>query len=89
MSVAPHLHLPPPDRLLSSRTGWTRSHWEATADRMLDALVPYATPASPSTGCPAAAAGRGSSRTVSKGSPGRSCSPPAGSRARAGRWTPR
>ncbi|MCX5104423.1 DUF2264 domain-containing protein [Streptomyces sp. NBC_00053] len=44
MSVAPHLHLPPPDRLLSSRTGWTRAHWEATADRMLDALVPYATP---------------------------------------------
>ncbi|MFB7851861.1 DUF2264 domain-containing protein [Streptomyces sp. NPDC056053] len=44
MSVAPHLHLPPPDRLLSSRTGWTRAHWEATADRLLDALVPYATP---------------------------------------------
>ncbi|MFB7916830.1 DUF2264 domain-containing protein [Streptomyces sp. NPDC056061] len=44
MSVAPHLHLPPTDRLLSSRTGWTRAHWEATADRMLDALVPYATP---------------------------------------------
>ncbi|MFE6668188.1 DUF2264 domain-containing protein [Streptomyces sp. NPDC057697] len=44
MSVAPHLQLPPPDRLLSSRTGWTRAHWEATADRMLDALVPYATP---------------------------------------------
>ncbi|MGW1847000.1 DUF2264 domain-containing protein [Streptomyces sp. NPDC001966] len=44
MSVAPHLHLPPPDRILSSRTGWTRAHWEATADRMLDALVPYATP---------------------------------------------
>ncbi|MGP3635636.1 DUF2264 domain-containing protein [Streptomyces sp. 24-1644] len=44
MSVAPHLHLPPPDRVLSSRTGWTRAHWEATADRMLDALVPYATP---------------------------------------------
>ncbi|MFD0340084.1 DUF2264 domain-containing protein [Streptomyces sp. NPDC127117] len=44
MSVAPHLHLPPPDRLLSSRTGWTRAHWEATADRMLEALVPYATP---------------------------------------------
>ncbi|MFD4763091.1 DUF2264 domain-containing protein [Streptomyces sp. NPDC058439] len=44
MSVTPHLHLPPPDRLLSSRTGWTRGHWEATADRMLDALVPYATP---------------------------------------------
>lgn len=44
MSVAPHLRLPPPDRLLSSRTGWTRAHWEVTADRMLDALVPYATP---------------------------------------------
>ncbi|MEV0579180.1 DUF2264 domain-containing protein [Streptomyces sp. NBC_01463] len=44
MSVAPHLHLPPTDRVLSSRTGWTRAHWEATADRMLDALTPYATP---------------------------------------------
>ncbi|MEU9592249.1 DUF2264 domain-containing protein [Streptomyces sp. NPDC048193] len=44
MSVAPHLHLPPTDRVLSARTGWTRAHWEATADRMLDALVPYATP---------------------------------------------
>ncbi|MFE7323401.1 DUF2264 domain-containing protein [Streptomyces sp. NPDC057565] len=40
----PFLHLPPTDRLLSSRTGWTRAHWEASADRMLDALVPYATP---------------------------------------------
>ncbi|WP_326606843.1 DUF2264 domain-containing protein [Streptomyces sp. NBC_01799] len=42
--TAPFLHLPPTDRLLSSRTGWTRAHWEVTADRMLDALVPYATP---------------------------------------------
>ncbi|MDF6046244.1 DUF2264 domain-containing protein [Streptomyces sp. JH14] len=40
----PFLHLPPTDRVLSSRTGWTRAHWEATADRLLDALVPYATP---------------------------------------------
>ncbi|MEV7794334.1 DUF2264 domain-containing protein [Streptomyces sp. NPDC087512] len=44
MSVAPHLHLPPTDRVLSPRTGWTRAHWEAAADRMLDAIVPYATP---------------------------------------------
>lgn len=44
MPVAPYLHLPPTDRALSSRTGWTRAHWEVTADRMLDALVPYATP---------------------------------------------
>ncbi|MEV8311421.1 DUF2264 domain-containing protein [Streptomyces flavidovirens] len=36
--------LPPTDRLLSPRTGWTRAHWEALADRLLDALVPYATP---------------------------------------------
>lgn len=42
--TAPYLRLPPTDRLLSSRTGWTRAHWETTADRMLDALVPYATP---------------------------------------------
>ncbi|MEV0096751.1 DUF2264 domain-containing protein [Streptomyces sp. NPDC050738] len=40
----PFLHLPPTDRLLSSRTGWTRAHWEALADHLLDALVPYATP---------------------------------------------
>ncbi|MFJ6695176.1 DUF2264 domain-containing protein [Streptomyces sp. NPDC091272] len=44
MSVPPHLALPPTDRVLSPRTGWTRAHWEAVADRMLEALVPYATP---------------------------------------------
>ncbi|TGB15056.1 DUF2264 domain-containing protein [Streptomyces sp. MZ04] len=41
---APHLTLPPTDRVLSPLTGWTRSHWEALADRQLAALVPYATP---------------------------------------------
>ncbi|CAM5291923.1 hypothetical protein SALBM135S_02793 [Streptomyces alboniger] len=41
---APHLALPPTDRVLSPLTGWTRAHWEALADRQLDALVPYATP---------------------------------------------
>ncbi|MEV0280687.1 DUF2264 domain-containing protein [Streptomyces sp. NPDC050610] len=44
-----HVHaapppLPPADHVLSPRTGWTRAHWEAMADRLLDALVPYATP---------------------------------------------
>ncbi|MGW0945603.1 DUF2264 domain-containing protein [Streptomyces sp. NPDC002623] len=47
--TAPHLsadagHLPPPDPDLSPRTGYTRAHWEATADRLLAALRPYATP---------------------------------------------
>ncbi|MCF3123930.1 DUF2264 domain-containing protein [Streptomyces arenae] len=41
---APHLSLPPTDRVLSPLTGWTRAHWEALADRQLEALVPYATP---------------------------------------------
>ncbi|MEU5777873.1 DUF2264 domain-containing protein [Streptomyces venezuelae] len=41
---APHLTLPSTDRVLSPLTGWTRAHWEALADRQLDALVPYATP---------------------------------------------
>ncbi|MDI5963231.1 DUF2264 domain-containing protein [Streptantibioticus silvisoli] len=41
---APGLVLPPPDHVLSPRTGWTRAHWEAVADRLLDALVPYASP---------------------------------------------
>jgi hypothetical protein len=36
--------LPPEDRAASPRTGWTRAHWEAVADRVLDALVPFATP---------------------------------------------
>ncbi|WP_338702498.1 DUF2264 domain-containing protein [Streptomyces sp. Q6] len=41
---APYFSLPPTDRVRSPRTGWTRAHWEALADRQLDALVPYATP---------------------------------------------
>ncbi|RJL32791.1 DUF2264 domain-containing protein [Bailinhaonella thermotolerans] len=40
----PYLALPPTDRVLSPRTGWTRAHWEAVADRLLDALVPHASP---------------------------------------------
>lgn len=36
---------PSPDRPRPvPRTGWTRAHWEALADRQLEALVPYATP---------------------------------------------
>jgi hypothetical protein len=34
----------PPDFGLSPYTGWTRSHWEATADQMLLALRPHAGP---------------------------------------------
>ncbi|MFJ8934286.1 DUF2264 domain-containing protein [Streptomyces sp. NPDC102365] len=41
---APHVSLPPADHVLSPHTGWTRAHWEALADRLLEALVPYATP---------------------------------------------
>jgi hypothetical protein len=37
------LRLPPEDRTLSPRTGWTRAHWEATADHLLAALEPWAT----------------------------------------------
>ncbi|MFE7901960.1 DUF2264 domain-containing protein [Streptomyces sp. NPDC057424] len=36
--------LPPVDSLTSPVTGWTRAHWEAVADRLLDALTPYASP---------------------------------------------
>jgi hypothetical protein len=48
--TAPHVSpadsstLPPADLLLSPLTGWTRAHWEAVADRLLDGLVPYASP---------------------------------------------
>ncbi|WP_435173454.1 DUF2264 domain-containing protein [Actinacidiphila sp. bgisy145] len=41
---APYLRLPPTDRVRSSRTGWTRAHWEALADHLLDSVVPFATP---------------------------------------------
>ena len=34
----------PADPRLSPYTGWTRAHWEATADRMLLAVRPYASP---------------------------------------------
>ncbi|MFB7376519.1 DUF2264 domain-containing protein [Kitasatospora purpeofusca] len=36
--------LPPEDRHLSPRTGWTRAHWEAVADELLTAVRPYASP---------------------------------------------
>ncbi|CAM5357639.1 DUF2264 domain-containing protein [Streptomyces aurantiogriseus] len=36
--------LPPLDPLVSPLTGWTRAHWEAVADRLLDGLLPYASP---------------------------------------------
>ncbi|ARH91775.1 DUF2264 domain-containing protein [Streptomyces sp. MOE7] len=42
---APHpFPLPPEDRRLSPRTGWTRAHWEATADGLLCATRPYFSP---------------------------------------------
>ncbi|MEV5498292.1 DUF2264 domain-containing protein [Nonomuraea fuscirosea] len=34
---------PPPDDHLSGHTGWTRAHWEAMADHLLDSVLPYAT----------------------------------------------
>ncbi|MFI1191229.1 DUF2264 domain-containing protein [Streptomyces californicus] len=36
--------LPPEDRQLSPYTGWTREHWEATADGLLAAVRPYVSP---------------------------------------------
>ncbi|NJQ00370.1 DUF2264 domain-containing protein [Streptomyces zingiberis] len=36
--------MPPEDRARSPHTGWTRAHWEAAADGLLAAVVPYATP---------------------------------------------
>ncbi|MFF1507695.1 DUF2264 domain-containing protein [Streptomyces sp. NPDC058326] len=35
---------PPENRELSPYTGWTRAHWEATADRLLLAVRPFASP---------------------------------------------
>jgi hypothetical protein len=38
------MRLPPPDRLLSPRTGYTRETWLAVADQLLDSLVPWFSP---------------------------------------------
>ncbi|NRQ35578.1 DUF2264 domain-containing protein [Nonomuraea sp. NN258] len=38
------MSLPPTDRVLSPRTGWTRAHWESFTDHLLDSVVPYASP---------------------------------------------
>ncbi|MEU4886921.1 DUF2264 domain-containing protein [Streptomyces xinghaiensis] len=43
-AARPPFPLPPEDRALSPRTGWTRAHWEAAADGLLAAVTPYATP---------------------------------------------
>lgn len=37
------MQLPPEDRTLSPRTGYTRAHWEAAADALLAAVEPYTT----------------------------------------------
>ncbi|WP_055589620.1 DUF2264 domain-containing protein [Peterkaempfera griseoplana] len=42
--TAPYLQLPPTDRLLSPRTGWTRAHWEALADVLLAGVAPHGSP---------------------------------------------
>jgi hypothetical protein len=52
------LVLPDTDRVLSRQTGWSRAHWEARADHLLDSLVPYFSP--------------GAARVVLPGRPSRS-----------------
>ncbi|MER7757344.1 DUF2264 domain-containing protein [Kitasatospora sp. NPDC097643] len=40
----PPIVLPPEDRTLSPYTGWTRAHWEAVADGMLESVARFAGP---------------------------------------------
>lgn len=49
----------PGDFRLSPYTGWTRAHWEATADRMLLAVRPYAGPGNALIGLPGPASRAG------------------------------
>jgi len=47
MTPPPRRHipeLPPPDRIASVLTGWTRQHWIGLADHLLAALRPYDSP---------------------------------------------
>ncbi|GAB7042199.1 MULTISPECIES: DUF2264 domain-containing protein [Catenuloplanes] len=38
------MDLPAEDRTRSPYTGWTRAHWEAMADHLLESVVPFAVP---------------------------------------------
>ncbi|MFE0463701.1 DUF2264 domain-containing protein [Kitasatospora sp. NPDC058965] len=40
----PSIALPPEDRELSPYTGWTRAHWEAVADGLLESVARFAGP---------------------------------------------
>ena len=51
--------MPAEDTTLSPYTGWTRAHWEHLADRMLDAVRPYATPRQALIHLPGPASGSG------------------------------
>jgi hypothetical protein len=51
--------MPAEDTTLSPYTGWTRTHWEHLADRMLDAVRPYATPRQALIHLPGPASGSG------------------------------
>lgn len=47
--------------MLSPYTGWTRAHWEAMADHLLDAVVPHAVPGFAQYRLPGRASGSGPS----------------------------
>ncbi|EPJ35094.1 hypothetical protein STAFG_7848 [Streptomyces afghaniensis 772] len=81
-------HLPPPDPLTSPLTGWTRAHWEAIADRLLDALTPYASPGLAQYRLPGRPATPGPGRTGWRASPAPSCWPRSASPVQAGRACP-
>ncbi|AXK35264.1 DUF2264 domain-containing protein [Streptomyces armeniacus] len=53
------LELPPEDRELSPYTGYTRAHWEAAADGLLDAAWRWATPGSALLDLPGRPSGSG------------------------------
>ena len=57
--VVPEVSQLPVDSRLSPYTGWTRAHWEGTADRMLLAVRPYAGPGNSLIGLPGPASRSG------------------------------
>ncbi|MGP3967333.1 DUF2264 domain-containing protein [Streptomyces sp. 6N223] len=60
MSAAPSPSSPPPeDRELSPLTGWTRAHWEWTADALLAAVRPHANDSGSLIRLPGPASGSG------------------------------
>src|SRR5215211_7453008 len=82
--LPPDLGSVPEDRRKSPFTGWTREHWVAVSDRLLDGVRRYGPPGTPPSTFRARNRGTAGETTASKAMRARFSSPPTGSPLRTG-----